>query len=269
MSITTLDLAHDGTVASIAKLVATSRRLIGWSQRELATRAHTAQASVSRLESGRAASIDVILVARVLGALGLDASLVIRALHLEDRRRQRDGVHARVNGCSARRYERWGWRTATEVGVGDGAPRGWIDLLAYRPVDRALLIQETKTDIPDMGGLQRSLAFYQHEARAAARRLDWDARKAMVLVVALDSVAIATRLADNRDLVHRAFPARVGDVAAWLKDPAAEMPRGWAIATCDPASREANWLRPTMLGSRRRPPAYRDYAHAAAMLLRS
>ena len=178
-------------------------------------------------------------------------------------------MHARLNGHVARRLERTGWLTATEVEIGELAPRGWIDLLAYRPADRSLLVEETKTDIPDMGGLQRSVAFYQREAWAAAQRLGWRPVRSVALVVTLDSVTIARRLAANRDLVVRAFPARIGEVAAWLRDPSREPPRGWAIGACDPASRETAWLRPTMLGSRRRPPAYEDYAHAAAMLLRS
>jgi hypothetical protein len=208
-------------------------------------------------------------VERILAALGLRPTLVIDDRHLDDRRRQDDGIHAVVNGFLARRLERWGWRTATEVEVGDGAPRGWIDLLGYRAEDGAFLVDETKSDLPDMGGLQRSLAFYQREAWAAARRLGWDPVRSTVLVVTLDTETIARRLADNRDLVTRAFPARIGGVAEWLRDPAQEAPRGWAIGACDPGSREAAWLRPTILSGRRRPPAYRDYAHAASVLLRS
>ena len=131
-----------------------------------------------------------------------------------------------------------------------------------------LLVEETKTDIPDMGGLQRSVAFYQREAGVAAQRLGWRPVRSAVLVVTLDSVTIAARLAANRDLVVRAFPARIGEVAAWLRDPSQEPPHAWAIGACDPASREHAWLRPTMLGTRRRPPAYEDYAQAAALLLR-
>ena len=73
---------------------------------------------------------------------------------------------------------------------------------------------------------------------------------------------------DNRDLVTRAFPAPVDAFTAWLKDPAVEPPRGWGLAMADPAARGAAWLRPTVLGSRRRPAAYANYADAASRLLR-
>jgi transcriptional regulator with XRE-family HTH domain len=269
MTRTVIDLGGDLVVRAVAATIRSSRRVAGWTQRELAARSGTSQATICRLESGLGPTLDLVIAERVLTALGLRPSLVLDDRHLDDRRRQLDGLHARIGGFVARRLERDAWLTASEVEVGEGAPRGWIDLLAYRPADRSLVVEETKADLPDMGGLQRSVAFYQREAWAAARRLGWRPIRSTVLVVALDSEAIARRLADNRDLVTRAFPAPIPGVAAWLRDPGREAPRGWAIGTCDPASRESAWLRPTTLGSRRRPPAYEDYAHAAALLLRS
>lgn len=269
VSVTTVDLGTDAVTPGLARVIRDARRRIGWSQDELAHRAETSQTMVSRLESGRATGLEIAVVERVLTALGMRARLVIDGRHLEDRDRQRDGVHARLTGFVSRRLERAGWLTAAEVPLGDGPPRGWIDLLAYRPADHALLIEETKTDLPDMGGLQRSVAFYQREAWGAARRLGWQPTRMGVLVVLLDSAAIAGRLADNRDIAMRSFPARIGDMVTWLATPGGPAPLGWAIGTCDPVSREKVWLRPTTLGSRRRPPAYRDYADAAARLLRS
>jgi transcriptional regulator with XRE-family HTH domain len=263
-----IPLRQAGFAAAIAGSVREARRLVGWTQRELATAATTSQATVCRLERGRATAVDVLLVERVLDALGMRASLHLDGRHLDDRRRQVDALHALVNGYAARRVERDGWLPATEVQLGDTAPRGWIDLLAFRSVDRSLLVEETKTDIPDIGGLQRSLSFYEREALAAAKRLGWHPKRVAVLVVALDTEVVHRRLADARDLVVRAFPAKVEATGAWLRDPDMPAPRGWTLATCDPAARGGNWLRPTLLGSRRRPPSYAGYADAAARLLR-
>ena len=265
----TIDLGTTDVVRRVARLVRDTRNLVGWSQRELAARAGVAQATVCRVESGTAGSLDIVTTGRLFAALGLRAHIDVDDFRLDDRRRQQDGVHAQVNGFVARRLERWGWRTAMEVLIGDGNPRGWIDLLAYREADRALLVEETKTDIPDMGGLQRSVAFYERMAMSAARRLGWWPRHVAVLVVLLDSEAVARRLVDNREIVRRAFPVPIREMSAWLADPECPMPNGWAMGTCDPASRAAAWLRPTTLGSRRLAPAYRGYADAAARLLRS
>jgi transcriptional regulator with XRE-family HTH domain len=267
--VTRIDLAGGSVASSVARAIREARLLVGWTQRELAARAQVSQATVCRAESGAAASLDMVVVGRLLSALALRSQIEIDDFRLGDRRRQQDGVHAVINGYSAKRHERCGWHTATEVLIGAETPRGWIDLLAFREADRALLVQETKADIPDMGGLQRSLAFYERSAVAVARGLGWDARSVTVLVAALDTEAVARRLVDSRDLVVRVFPAPVRSTAAWLADPGMPRPRGWTLATCDPASRAAAWLRPTTLGSRRSAPVYRDYADAAERLLRS
>ncbi|MGL6278248.1 MAG: helix-turn-helix domain-containing protein [Gaiella sp.] len=261
-----LDLRHRTLGPALGELVRDARTLIGWTQRELAARALTSQAAIWRLETNQPGRVDLVVVERVLDALGMRGALAMDARHLADRRRQRDGVHARLTGYVARRLERGGWLTATEVPIGDGAPRGWIDLLAYRPADRALLIEETKTDIPDFGGLQRSVAFYDREGWASARRLGWRPACAAVLVVALDSAAMADRLAANRDLVTRAFPGSIDGLRAWLRTVEAPPPRGWSIALADPASRGARWLRAADAGRRRHSPPYAGYTDAARRL---
>ena len=131
---------------------------------------------------------------RFLAALGMTCDLTIRDLHLRDRERQVDVVHSVMNGFIARRLQRWSWLPVLEAQIGDLVPRGWIDLIAYREVDRSLLVEETKSDIPDMGGLQRSVSFYQSMAWEVARGLDWKPARIAVLVVALDSETVAGRL---------------------------------------------------------------------------
>lgn len=257
-----------GFAQQLADVVREARLLVGWSQRELAHRARTSQATVWRIEVAAADRLDLLTVERILAVLGIRATLDLDARHLADRRRQHDSVHVRLTGFIARRLERAGWRTSTEVPLGDSAPRGWIDLLGYRPADHALLVEETKTDLPDLGALQRSLSFYEREAWVAGRRLGWHPRRTSVLVVGLDTVALGRRLMDGRDVVRRAFPASVGATATWLTDQRHEPPEGWALAMADPASRASTWLRPTILTSRRRLPAYADYADAAGKLLR-
>ena len=268
MSDITIDLTRSRLGSELGRVIRDARRLIGWSQRDLATRVGASQAAIWRLETGQPGRVDLALVEHVLEALGMRGSIGIDGRHLEDRRRQRDGLHAVMNGFSARRLDRLGSSTATEVQIGDQHPRGWIDLMAFRAEDRALVIEEVKTDIPDMGGLQRSLSFYAREARSVAAGLGWQARSVVVLVVGLDSEAMARRLADNRAIIDQAFPGSVPVMAAWLADAGAPEPRGWTLAVVDPTVRGDAWLRPTTLGARRRPPAYRDYADAAGRLLR-
>jgi hypothetical protein len=62
---------------------------------------------------------------------------------------------------------------------------------------------------------------------------------------------------------------RAGALEAWLADPAGmPHPQGLGLAMIDPMSRRRNWLRPTVLDGRRRPPRYEDYSDFMRRLAR-
>ncbi|HEU0244618.1 MAG TPA: helix-turn-helix transcriptional regulator [Candidatus Limnocylindrales bacterium] len=260
-----IDLRSRALGIVVADAIREARTLVGWSQRELAARAGTSQATVWRIETDRAGRLDARVVERILAALGLRPTLELNDRHLEDRRRQRDLVHAILNPQVDRRLRRAGWQTRTEVQIGDPEPRGWIDTLAYREADHALLVEETKTDLPDMGALQRTLTFYDRAAWATARRFGWHPRSVHVLVVCLDTTVVRQRLAANRTGLATAFPGRADAMHDWLRDPSAPPPRGWTLTLTDPASRSARWLR-AGIADRRLPAPYEDYASAARTL---
>jgi hypothetical protein len=159
------------------------------------------------------------------------------------------------------------WNVATEVPIGDRTPRGWIDVLAFRPSDRAGLVGEIKGDLPDIGGLQRQVGLYERAAGWAARSLGWQFERITVFVAALDSSAVGRRIDENRTLIDRAFPGRPRDLEAWIASGGGAAPAGHTIALINPSIRSERWLR--------RPPPSRtakhpfvDYADAAAKLRR-
>jgi transcriptional regulator with XRE-family HTH domain len=251
----------------LAAVVREARELIGWSQRELAERARTSHTTVWRIEAARPETLDLLVVERVLGALGFGAALTVSGLHLDDRRRQADGLHAHTNGFVGRWLQRLDFIVAPEAQIGDARPRGWIDTLAFRESDQAMVVEETKTQIDDLGAIQRSLGFYEREASSVARRLGWHPRRIVVLLAALDTDDVARDLRNSRAAAVAAFPADPRATAAWLRDPGLPVPRGWTLGVVDPGSRRHDWLRPSALLSRHRP-AYDDYRDAAARLLR-
>jgi hypothetical protein len=114
---------------------------------------------------------------RLLEAMGARLAVDVSAPFLPDREPQRDTAHAHCSAYAAIRLKRSGWETAGEVEVGGDRSRGWIDLLAYHPQHRLLLVIEIKTEIRDLGAIERSLGWYEREAWAAARRLGWRPRQ--------------------------------------------------------------------------------------------
>jgi transcriptional regulator with XRE-family HTH domain len=59
----------------IGQTVATSRRLAGIRQTDLATKAGLSRATIDALENGRASDIGVSRLSRILGVLGLELSI--------------------------------------------------------------------------------------------------------------------------------------------------------------------------------------------------
>jgi hypothetical protein len=56
-----------------------------------------------------------------------------------------------------RRLEAAGWLVVREVRIESGRYLGWIDLLAFDPVTKTLLVIEIKTRLDDLGDLERTL----------------------------------------------------------------------------------------------------------------
>jgi transcriptional regulator with XRE-family HTH domain len=252
--------------AAIGELVRDTRLAIGWSQAELGARVGASQTTIWRIEHGDPGTIDLGTVQRVLASLGLRATLEVEGRHLADRADQRDRVHAALIAAIAGRLRRFGWMVETEVPTGAASPTGWIDALAYRERDAAMAIIEVKTDLPDVGGLQRQVTWYEREAPYAARRLGWHPASTNVIVICLSSAAVAARLREHRELLGPAFPGDPRTAERWLRDPGASPPAGRTLALTDLARRRDPALQPSGLHGRGIRPAYRDYAHAASIL---
>ena len=171
-------------------------------------------------------------------------------------------MHAWLCGYVGRRLAAAGFEVRHEVEIGTGRLRGWVDVMGYRSADRSLMTTEIKSDLPDIGGLQRTTAWYEREAWAAARRFGWRPDLQVVAVLALDSAEVEARIRSNRELLGAAFPGRARDLATWLET-AGSPPPGRCLALVDPASRGRNWLRASRTDGRRAPSRYVNYADAA------
>jgi transcriptional regulator with XRE-family HTH domain len=237
----------------------------GWTQQDLASRIGSSQSMISRFEAGRLDHLDLDFADDLFTELGISPWFNTRVPGLVDRRRQLDRVHARCCGYCGRHLRERSWEVRHEVEVGTGRRRGWIDVLAYRPADHGLFCPEIKTELHDLGEIQRTISWYESQAWAAARRFGWTPRRLCSGLLLVCTTENDRRVADNWPLLQQAFPGTPHSLSQWLDDPRAQLPAR-AMAMIDPTSRRRDWLRPTRSHGRRSIARYRDYADIAASL---
>jgi hypothetical protein len=211
--------------------------------------------------------VSIATIAAIADALNMRVELTLRPPFIAAPTMAHDTVHARCVAYVERRLIRMGWEVVREAMVdGVGGP-GWVDVLAFNPRTAALLIIEVKTQIRDIGSIERTLAWYERAARSAAIARGWRYRSVAVALLCLDSREVADTLRGSRPVAEAAFPVGARAFAAWLADVASASPLpGRALALVDPRRRAASWLIGARSGGRRRQPAYEGYADAAARL---
>jgi transcriptional regulator with XRE-family HTH domain len=244
---------------AIALAVADLRQTLGWTQAELGRRAHLSQSFVSRVEHALLPDLSFADATRLLEAMGGRLTVGVSAPFLADRELQRDPAHARCTAYVIARLKRDGWLTATEVEIGGDRSRGWIDVLAYHPDHRLMLVIEIKTEIRDLGAIERTLGWYEREAWTAGRRLGWRPRQITGCLLLLATEMNDARIKDNQAALAAGFPIRASELHRILAN---EVPprNARAVALIDPRSRRHDWLRPSRLDGRPTPAPYVDYA---------
>ena len=136
--------------------------------------------------------------------------------------RQLDRVHPLASAYVRRRMEASGWSVEQEVPIGSRRTIGWIDLLAFDEPSATLLLKEIKTELLDIGQVQRSLAWYEREAGVVARRLGWRPRHVVSAVLVLASDENEETIMAIRDLFARWLLLRATDLLDRIQTP----PRG-------------------------------------------
>jgi transcriptional regulator with XRE-family HTH domain len=234
-----------------------ARRDRGWTQSVLATAAGVSQPLVSAIESGDVgASIESI--GSVAKALDADLSIERRPPRVIGRSDQGDPAHARCVAACRRVFEHAGLVCAVEREIVDGRLRGWIDLLGYSTESRRLLIAEIKTEIRDVGGLERQLGWYVRASVGAVRDLGWRPREIVAVVALLATAANDAIVVANRQAFGQAFPMRGAVLSAALFDGGSVA--GWGLLMIDPMRRSPRTVQGLRVDGRRTDAPYRDYA---------
>jgi hypothetical protein len=215
---------------------------------------------MAMIEGGEA-NPSLRLIESIADALGLDIQLTIRPPSFPAGPRVQDAVHARCSSYVDRRLGAHGWTTAREVEVVHGLSHGWIDLLAFDPRTRTLMVIEVKTRLDDLGALERQIGWYERMAWDAARRLGWRPIRVISVVLALASDEVEWVVREHRQLLGLAFPVRAPMLAEAVASPGTHL-AGRGFALVDPSSRRRDWLIRTALDGRRSRLPYVNYADA-------
>jgi transcriptional regulator with XRE-family HTH domain len=207
------------------------RRLQGWRQEDVASRARLSRSAYARLESGDINGVRLGVLERVTSALDADLDVAIR-WHGARLDRAVDEGHARLAGLVARLLLAWGWIVELEVSFSHFGERGSIDLLGWHAATASLLVDETKTELGSVEGLLRPLDVKVRLAPMLARqRFGWQAARVGRVVVFPESVTVRRQVARHRDVLDAALPDGSRDVRRWLRQPAGPLRGIWFLSS--------------------------------------
>ncbi|MGK2850275.1 MAG: helix-turn-helix domain-containing protein [Candidatus Limnocylindrales bacterium] len=197
---------------TFARACLDTRLALDLTQQAVADRAGVTRSYIARVERGDA-NPSIRRVEAIAQALGLEVDLAIRRPTIIGGPRVRDAVHARCSAYVERRLRSQGWDAAREIEIVHGRSHGWIDLLAFDPRTRTLLVIEVKTRLDDLGAVERQLGWYERAAWDRARELGWEPRRVQTWLLVLASDEVERVLWANRPYLNTAFPVRAREMA--------------------------------------------------------
>jgi transcriptional regulator with XRE-family HTH domain len=207
------------TVVSILRAL---RRRRGWSQRSLAARLGISKSRMSRWETG---TLDGCSISQVEAwATVLNARIVVD-LRVDGERPLTDARHASLQEWLVASLRASGWLAEAEVSFNHFGDRGRVDVLAYHPALRILLVIEIKTRVDDVQDVLGRLDVKRRVGPNLAADRGWTAGTVIPGLVVLEGRTARRRIAYHASLFGT-FNVRGRSAIAWLKAPTQPAPRG-------------------------------------------
>lgn len=205
------------------------RRRRGWRQVDLARAAGVSQSLVSDVERGHLERIAVgtlcDLAATVEARAGVSMSW--RAGDLD---RLIDELHATLTEVVARLLRALGWEVHAEVTFSIGGERGSIDLLAWHPETRSLLVVEIKTELTSVEATLRAHDTKHRLARVVAGRFAWKPATVSRLIVLPDGSTARRRVARMVAVTGPSMTSDAWRIRGWLRTPAGPLNGAWVLS---------------------------------------
>jgi HTH-type transcriptional regulator/antitoxin HipB len=196
----------------------------GWRQVDVASRAGVSPSTISRLERGHPGSLTLDTIRSVAAALDIRVDLVAR-WRAGDLDRLLNAKHSQLHELVARWFakELPSWVLAPEVSYAIYRERGVIDIVAWHPSRRAILVIELKTDIVDVNQLIGKVGEKARLIRQIVRDRGWDPLTVSTWVIVAGGRTNRARLAAHRSVLRAAFPTDGRAIRSWLADPVGQM----------------------------------------------
>lgn len=181
--------------------------------------AGVSRAFIGRIESGQLASVPLGTIRRVAAALDARFDTVVR-WQGGDLGRLINARHAAMHEAMARMFASLdGWTAEPEVSFSIYGERGIVDILAWHPVRRILLVIELKTEFVDVNELMGSLDRKRRLAAVVARERGWDPVAVGTWVVLSDNRTNRRALAAHETVLRAKFPVDGRRIRTWLRRP--------------------------------------------------
>ena len=194
-----------------------------WTQQQLAETAGVSRHVVGRVERGRAATVAVGALRSVAAALDARLSLAVQ-WQGGDLPRLVNSRHSALHEAAARMFDALdGWVVEPEVSFSIYGERGVIDLLAWHPGRRALLVIELKTELVDINDLMGSVDRKRRLAERIALDRGWRPASVSTWVAIADVRTNRRAVARFAATLRAKFPADGRTMRGWLRDPVARI----------------------------------------------
>jgi transcriptional regulator with XRE-family HTH domain len=198
-------------------------------QIDVAGRAGVSQTVVSDVECGRFGGLSIDAFCRIAEVLDADVPLIPhwRGPKLD---RILDRRHALIQNRVVELLLAEGWVVRTEFSFNQYGDRGSVDVLAWLPGRRALLIIEIKTEITSLEETLRVLDVKRRVVPAVVHReLDWGAESMGTILVMPDATAHRSLLDRHAALISASLPQRTVAVRRWVAEPVGDLRGIWFL----------------------------------------
>lgn len=210
---------------TIVRTLRALRRRKSWSQRKLGRDLGISQAQMSRRERGALERCTIPALDRWSTALGAHLTL---ALRVDGERPLADARHAELQNWLVSVLRHAAWIVDAEVSFNHYGDRGRIDILAFDPVLRCLLVVEIKTRFVDAQDVLGRLDIKRRVAPKLAAERGWSASMTVPALVFREDSTTRRRIASYEALFAR-YALRGRTAMTWLRHPHAPAPSGVLI----------------------------------------